>query len=187
MYLFIHVHLVQFLQNKDNVTTVFLSREKFSGWMGFGFSKDGGMVGSTAVVGWTGGELIDRMEKVEVKPGIAKFFLQGKDDGSVISFKGDEFMNFTDNSPFVITNDDWFYMGFQVKFDAPLAQQYVILAMGTDQPSIDTNSSRVSLTKHTNQAVMQVDFSSGLFLTVNKSLLMKPSFWVEFKNKITKT
>ncbi|WJZ82011.1 hypothetical protein VitviT2T_001809 [Vitis vinifera] len=158
----------KYFQDGDNVTTIVLSKDKFLGWIGIGFSKDGGMVGSSAVVGWTGGVKNIDNDKEEVEPGIAKFLLEGKNIESVTSFKGE--LNFTDTPPFVIWNNNSFYMGFQAKFDAPLGQQYMILAIGSDQPTLTPHSKEpsdrlVRLTKHTDQAVMQVDFSSGLFPT----------------------
>ncbi|XP_034677414.1 cytochrome b561 and DOMON domain-containing protein At3g61750-like [Vitis riparia] len=154
----------KYFQDSDNVTTIVLSKDKFLGWIGIGFSKDGGMVGSSAVVGWTGGVKNIDNDKDEVEPGIAKFLLEGKNVESVTSFKGE--FNFTDTPPFVILNNNSFYMGFQAKFDAPLGQQYMILAIGSDQPTLTPHSKEpsdrlVRLTKHTDQAVMQVDFSSG--------------------------
>ncbi|RVX04204.1 Cytochrome b561 and DOMON domain-containing protein [Vitis vinifera] len=159
-----HVLNLGYFQDGDNVTTIVLSKDKFLGWIGIGFSKDGGMVGSSAVVGWTGGVKNIDNDKEEVEPGIAKFLLEGKNIESVTSFKGE--LNFTDTPPFVIWNNNSFYMGFQAKFDAPLGQQYMILAIGSDQPTLTPHSKEpsdrlVRLTKHTDQAVMQVDFSSG--------------------------
>lgn len=156
---------MQFQQDNDSVTTIILSRNKFSGWLGIGFSKDGGMVGSSAVVGWSGEHKTTMGKVVHVPPGIAHFYLLGKEIDQVKWFKHDvRLFNFTDAPPFIVTYNNLFYMGFQAKFGAPLGQQYLILATGADQPHISSNFSQIRLTKHTDQAVLLVDFSPGLFI-----------------------
>ena len=71
--------LLQYAQDGDNVLRVMLSAMYSSGWVGMAFSKDGLMVGSSAMVGWVG-----KKGQAHVK----QFALNGKAPSMVIADRG---------------------------------------------------------------------------------------------------
>ncbi|KAJ0105394.1 hypothetical protein Patl1_17515 [Pistacia atlantica] len=136
---------LSFYQNQDNVTTIVLSGKLTSQWVGIGFSKDGKMVGSSAMVGWVSDD---------GKSSIKQYFLHGKKDASqVIPDKGD--LDLTKVAPVVSRQEGITHLGFQVKSSNRLGGQPIILALGDGIPPGN------SLTKHVESRSTTVDFSSG--------------------------
>lgn len=136
---------VQFFQDGHNVTTFVLSGKHEHRWVGIGFSRDGHMVGSSAVVAW--------VEKDGVS-GIRQYYLEGKNMSKVIPDKGD--LRFTTASPVVLLHDDLLYVAFQLKFDNSLAFQPILLAIGSANPLKNG-----LLPKHINSTTTYIEFSSG--------------------------
>jgi hypothetical protein len=69
------VGCMQYSQSEDHVVNIILSAVYTSGWVGIGFSKDGMMVGSSAMAGW-----LNRKGRARVK----QYYLQGSKEWQVI-------------------------------------------------------------------------------------------------------
>lgn len=119
-----------------------------TGWVGIGFSKDGMMVGSSAVVGWMG------------KTGqrhIERFYLGGQSSSAVQVDKGE--LQFSTAAaaagPSVLVENAKIYLAFRLKFSAPVTQQQLIFAIGSATPVNNV------LQIHDDKTSILFDFSSG--------------------------
>jgi hypothetical protein len=111
-----------------------------------GFSKDGKMVGSSAMVGW-----LNRKGRARVK----QYYLQGSKEWDVIPDKGE--LPLTGVPSSVVIHGATIYLAFQLKFQTHLARQPIILAFGTAYPKHSGH-----LPKHEDKTTVTFDFSAGL-------------------------
>lgn len=139
--------MLQYSQDKDNVVNIILSSVYTTGWVGIGFSKDGKMVGSSAMVGW-----INRKGHAKIK----QFYLQGSKEWEVIPDKGE--LPLTGIPSSLVIHGPSIYLAFQLKFENHLARQPIILAFGTRIPK------HSHLTHHEDKTTILFDFSAGLAL-----------------------
>lgn len=151
-FVILHFHYSNFLLlpfqyslNENNVLTIVLSTVYTLGWVGIGFSKDGMMVGSSAVVGWIG---------KTGRPHIKQFYLRGRSSSEVIVNEGN--LPLTSVAPVVIVYKANIYLAFQLNFSAPVTKQNLLFAFGT---SIPVNN---RLKEHSDKISTSFDFSSGL-------------------------
>ncbi|KAJ1284793.1 hypothetical protein BS78_03G232400 [Paspalum vaginatum] len=136
--------VLRYAQDKDSVLRVVLSTMYSTGWVGMGFSKNGLMVGSSAIVGWMG------------KTGVAhikQFSLQGKTPSQVVVDQG--FLVSNNREHTVLLQQAKIYLAFQLKFTAPLKSQNVLLAFG---PAIPVNN---RLSEHQDKTSITFDFTTG--------------------------
>lgn len=134
----------RFFQDRENVTTIVLSGKHDHKWIGIGFSRNGRMVGSSAVVAW--------VERDGVS-GLRQYHLEGKNMSRVIPNKGD--LRFTTASPVVVVHGDLLYIGFQLQFPTSLAYQPILLAIGSANPLPNG-----LLPKHINSTTTYIEFSA---------------------------
>lgn len=147
---FINQHfLLQYAQRDDHVMTMILSATYTTGWVGMGFSKDGMMAGSSAMVGWF---------NKKGQPRIKQYYLQGTRSSQVIHDKGE--LPLTNVPPVVAIHGAMIYMAFQLKFENHLHQQPIILAFGSRYPK------HFHLTHHVDKRTIMFDFSGGLFISI---------------------
>ncbi|PON98016.1 Cytochrome b561 and DOMON domain-containing protein [Trema orientale] len=136
--------VLRYTQNEENVMNIVLSAIYTTGWAGMGFSKDGMMVGSSAIVGW-----VTKKGQARIK----QFYLQGSRKSQVIADKGE--LPLTGIPPSVVLHGPRIYLAFQLKFDKPLNQQPLILAFGFAYPK------HLHLTEHDDKTTIRFDFSAG--------------------------
>lgn len=137
---------MQYSQSEDHVVNIILSAVYTSGWVGIGFSKDGMMVGSSAMAGW-----LNRKGRARVK----QYYLQGSKEWQVIPDKGE--LPLTGVPASVVIHGATIYLAFQLKFQTHLARQPIILAFGSAYPK---HSGHLSL--HDDKTTVTFDFSAGL-------------------------
>ena len=147
-YLICGTLLLQYFQN-DHTTTFILSAPYTIGWVGIGFSKNGMMEGSSAMVGW-----MSKHGHAKVK----QFYLQGRKRSQVIIDKGELPLN--NVSTAVAINGAEIHLAFQLQTTTPLKKQPILLAFGSRTPQ------NHQLSKHDDKTALEFDFSSG-----EKSLL----------------
>lgn len=123
--------------------TMVLSAVYTTGWVGIGFSKNGSMIGSSAMVGW-----INRKGHPRVK----QYFLEGYNSSQVKPDRGDLPLVAT-APPHVVVHGAMIYLAFQLKYDSPLRRQPLILAFGTRHPLLH------HLTRHVDRTTIWFDFS----------------------------
>ncbi|XP_010667098.2 cytochrome b561 and DOMON domain-containing protein At3g61750 isoform X2 [Beta vulgaris subsp. vulgaris] len=136
--------VLRYYQSNDNKVTIVLSALYTAGWVGIGFSKDGLMVGGSAMVGW-----ISKSGHAKIK----QYYLKGRKSYEVLPGQGD--LNMTDIPPVVVLNGANLYLGFQLQFNAPVVQQPTLLAYGSRLPL------NHKLTVHDDKTTVYIDYSTG--------------------------
>ena len=143
---------LQYHQDKNNVLRVVLSTMYSTGWVGMGFSRDGLMIGSSAMVGWIGKKGL---------PHIRQFALRGKSSSKVVVDRG--FLVSNDHDHTVVVQQAKIYLAFQLRFTAPLKRQNVLLAIGSAIPVNDR------LSEHQDKTSITFDFTTGPFRLLDSS------------------
>ncbi|XP_021829384.1 cytochrome b561 and DOMON domain-containing protein At3g61750-like [Prunus avium] len=142
-----HGYSISFYQDNNAVVTVVLTGIHENNWISVGVSRDGMMVGSSAVVGWMNND---------GKSGTVKqYFLSGRmtsEEG--IPDRGD--LKFTNVTPTIVLKDKMIYMGFQLQFPQRLNRQPFLFACGFGKPAENN-----ILPKHKYRSSLAVDFSRG--------------------------
>ncbi|KAJ3700978.1 hypothetical protein LUZ61_004683 [Rhynchospora tenuis] len=136
--------ILRYYQSQDNTVSIVLSSIYTSGWVGIGFSPDGMMVGSSAMVGW-----IDTSGRAFIK----QYDLQGRSSSDVIVDEGK--LVLTSVSPKVVLYGVNIYLMFQMKFSKQVESHDVLLAYANESPT------HLQLTKHDDKISVSFDFSSG--------------------------
>ncbi|KAL9230949.1 hypothetical protein vseg_006232 [Gypsophila vaccaria] len=139
-----NTYSIRYVHNSENVTTIIYTGPYTQGWVGIGLSKTGGMIGSSAMVGWTGGG---------GKNLIKQYSLQGYNPAKVIVNKGD--LGLTKVSPASTIIKGNIYMAFQIKFPNNTMKQKLIFTSSPNFPTGDV------LTMHTQATMKEIDFSKG--------------------------
>jgi hypothetical protein len=148
---------LQYHQDKNNVLRVVLSTMYSTGWVGMGFSRDGLMIGSSAMVGWMGKTGLHH---------IRQFALRGKTSSKVVADRG--FLVSNDHDHTVVVQQAKIYLAFQLKFNYRLTNQHIILAFGPGIPS------KNKLSKHQDKTSFTFDFATGMFLFYQYLALCDP-------------
>ncbi|WOK91472.1 hypothetical protein Cni_G00163 [Canna indica] len=144
--------VLRYSLSKDNVLSIVLSTVYTTGWVGMGFSTDGRMVGSSAMVGWMGKTGIHH---------IKQFYLRGKSSSDVVVDEGQLLL--TAVPPTVVVHRAKIYLAFQLQFPAPLSQQHLLFAIGSSIPV------HKHLKKHSDKTSIAFDFSTGSSLSSSSS------------------
>ncbi|KAK8956770.1 hypothetical protein KSP39_PZI001468 [Platanthera zijinensis] len=136
--------ILRYSQNQDNTLSIVVSAPYTTGWIGMGFSKDGLMVGSSAMVGWIG-----RSGKAHIR----QFYLRARSSSGVIVNEGSLLQS--DVKPAVLLYGSSIYLAFQLRFLAPVTVQNLLFAFAAEAPN------GFHLTKHDDKVSMAFDFSAG--------------------------
>ncbi|GAV56849.1 Cytochrom_B561 domain-containing protein/DOMON domain-containing protein [Cephalotus follicularis] len=149
--------ILRYSQRDDHDMTIILSAVYTTGWVGMGFSKDGMMVGSSAMVGWFN-------KKGQAR--IQQYYLQGTSVSQVIVGKGE--LPLRSVPSVVVLHGPMIYLAFQVQFGSRLGRQPIILAFSTAYPH------HYRLSHHVDKTTIMFDFSAGSASTLYvKSSQMK--------------
>lgn len=138
--------ILQYTQSEENVMNIIVSALYTTGWVGIGFSRDGMMVGSSAMVGWVN-------KKGHAR--IHQYYLQGRKQSEVIQDKGE--LPLTNVPSSVVLHGATIYLAFQLKFSAMVSQQPILLAFGNAYPRHN------HLATHSDKTAVVFDFSAGFF------------------------
>lgn len=146
---------MQYSKAKDDTLTIVLSATYTSGWVGIGFSKDGMMLNSSAMVGWLSEKGFSR---------IKQYYLAGFTPSEIKADKGE--LPLTNVPPFVTVNGATIYLAFQLNIakSSALSRQAILLAFGSRYPL------HHRLTLHNDKTVIYTDFSEGLSKSVKIKL-----------------
>ncbi|ONK80366.1 uncharacterized protein A4U43_C01F16880 [Asparagus officinalis] len=134
--------ILRYSQDQDNVLNIVLSAVYTSGWIGIGFSNDGMMVGSSAMVGFIG-----KGGRAHIK----QYYLRGQSSSEVIINEGQ--LTETNVKPAIILYGVNIYLAFQLKFSSPVSQQQLLFAFSTATPN------NYQLTEHDDKISISFDFS----------------------------
>ncbi|XP_017217320.1 cytochrome b561 and DOMON domain-containing protein At3g61750-like [Daucus carota subsp. sativus] len=138
--------VLRYSKAKDDTLTIVLSATYTSGWVGIGFSKDGMMLNSSAIVGWLSEKGFSR---------IKQYYLAGFTPSEIKPDKGE--LPLTNVPPFVTVNGATIYLAFQLHIadSSALSRQAILLAFGSRYPL------HHRLTLHNDKTVVYTDFSEG--------------------------
>lgn len=125
--------------------TIIVSALYTTGWVGIGFSRDGKMVGSSAMVGW-----ITKKGHAKIK----QYYLQGTERDRVVPDQGE--LQLEKVPPVAALHGAMIYLAFQVKFTVKVPRRAVILAFSSAYPS-----KLGRLSKHDDKTTAIVDFSKA--------------------------
>lgn len=124
-----------------------LSGPNTNSYIAMGFSPNGRMVGSSAVVGWVASGGI---------PNMKRYFLGGQTPSQVLVDQGD--LQILGNSSSVFSDSSQIYIAFQLVTNQP--SQRLIYAVGdNNNPAPGAPSFR--LTQHRNQIATRLNYASG--------------------------
>ncbi|CAI9279057.1 unnamed protein product [Lactuca saligna] len=137
-------YIVRFSQSKDNVVTIVLSATYTSGYVAMGFSKDGMMLNSSAMVGW-----ITR----KGTPVIKQYYAEGFKPSEVKHDKGE--LPLTGIPPFVTVNGAKIHLAYQLQYPSQLRTQPILLAFSSKYPEHHL------LSVHEDKTTIHLDFSQG--------------------------
>ncbi|XP_031392992.1 cytochrome b561 and DOMON domain-containing protein At3g61750 [Punica granatum] len=136
--------ILRYYQSKDDLLTIVLSAEYTTGWVGIGFSRDGFMVGSSAMVGWFN-------KKGQAK--VMQYYLQGTVPSQVMPGKGE--LPLSGVPAALALHGASIYLAFQLKLTKPLLRQPIILAFGFTYPK------HHRLTHHDDKTTIIINFNAG--------------------------
>ncbi|KAI3764350.1 hypothetical protein L2E82_14357 [Cichorium intybus] len=137
-------YIVRYSQSKDNVVTIVLSATYTSGYVAMGFSKDGMMLNSSAMVGW-----ITR----KGNPVIKQYYAEGFKPSEVKHDKGE--LPLTGIPPFVTVNGAKIHLAYQLQYPSQLRTQPILLAFSSKYPEHHL------LSVHDDKTTINLDFSQG--------------------------
>ncbi|CAN4099457.1 unnamed protein product [Withania somnifera] len=142
--------LLRYTQTKDNVVTIVLSTVYTTGWVGMGFSREGKMINSSCMVGWT---------NPAGQGKIKQYYVEGLTPSKIKPEKGE--LPLTSVPPLVYLQGATIYLAFQLKYPNRLRNQPILLAFATKYPH------HHHLTVHDDKTTILFDFSSGTSFDVS--------------------
>lgn len=139
-----HRFILRYFQTDKNQWSFVLSAPNANSYIGIGFSPDGMMVGSSAIVGWVGADGVATMKK---------YYLGGQLPSKVNPDSGNLQVG---NSSIVVTPSA-IYMAFQLNTDKPEAK--VIYSIGP--PNVFPSAPNFRLTRHADQISTSINYATG--------------------------
>lgn len=138
--------LVQYAQTSPNLWSFVLSAPDSNSYIAIGFSHNGLMVGSSAIVGWV---------STTGTGTIKQYLLSGQSSGQVFPDEG----NLRVNTSMIISQpqSQQLYLIFQLNTEQPLSQ--VIYAVGPS--SVFPTSPNFALTEHTDYVSTALNYATG--------------------------
>ncbi|KAJ9565235.1 hypothetical protein OSB04_001201 [Centaurea solstitialis] len=138
--------ILRYGQAGPNLWSFVLSTPSTNSYIGMGFSPNGAMVGSSAIVGWV----------VNGTPNMKRYLLGGQTPSQVLPDDGE--LQILGNTSSIISDSSRIYMAFQLVTDQPRRQ--LVYAVGdSDKPTPGAPSYR--LTQHRNQMAISLNYASG--------------------------
>nr|GMD12306.1 cytochrome B561 and DOMON domain-containing protein At3g07570-like [Ipomoea batatas] len=141
-----HGFILRYMQTDTNVWSFVLSAPNQNGYVGMGFSANGKMVGSSAVVGWVGSDGTPRMKK---------YFLGGQSPGEVQPDEGS--LQLVSLNSSIVAENSRIYIAFQITTDLPSNRLIYSVGPAGQLPS----SSTFRLTQHQDQISTLLDYTTG--------------------------
>lgn len=140
--------LLQYVQAQPGLWSFLLSAPNTDSWLGIGFSTNGLMVGSSAMVGW-----VYRNGTAVIK----QYYLQDKDPEKVEPDAGD--LTVTENSTAVFVESNRMYLGFQLNTAHPRSE--LLYAVGP-YGRLPLANDGLRLTQHRETGSASLDYTTGI-------------------------
>ncbi|KAI4354045.1 hypothetical protein L6164_002945 [Bauhinia variegata] len=114
-----------------------------------GFSANGSMVGSSAIVGWISAR--------GSSGGVKQYFLRGRTSSQVVPDKGN--LHLVGNSTFITLQSSWLFMVFQLQLQTNQPDSWLIYATGPT--GIFPSPPGFELIKHLDKTSSRMDYSTA--------------------------
>ncbi|KAM1122118.1 hypothetical protein TB1_003721 [Malus domestica] len=140
-----HNYILRYSQTSSNLWTFVLSAPAANSYIAIGFSSNGQMVGSSAIVGWmspTGGE---------IKP----YYLGGTSPNLVEPNKGS--LQVGTNFSLITSQSNRLYLGFQLETNQPLSR--LLYSVGPD--GLLPVAPNYRLSEHSDKVSTSIDYITG--------------------------
>ncbi|KAF7120086.1 hypothetical protein RHSIM_Rhsim13G0055900 [Rhododendron simsii] len=144
-------YILRYAQASSNVWSFVLSAPSIECYVAMGFSPDGGMVGSSAIVGWVDSGGVS---------GMHQYYLGGQTPAQVLPDQGDLVIVGNSTSIFVVGST--IYMSFQLNASTPLNQLIYSVGKSGAFPSSPLNL----LTEHQYAIATTINYVTGQTQTV---------------------
>jgi len=138
---------MQYSQTSPNIWSFILSAPNTNSYIAMGFSPNGGMVGSSAIVGW--------ISSSGAGGGMKQYYLTGLAPNQVVPDRGN--LKVLTNSTFITTQSSRLYMAFQLETSQPLSK--LIYALGPNGVFPSTPS--FALTQHQDKVSITLNYATG--------------------------
>ncbi|XP_052622003.1 cytochrome b561 and DOMON domain-containing protein At3g07570-like [Lactuca sativa] len=139
--------MLRYSQAGPSLWSFVLSAPNTNSYVAMGFSPNGGMIGSSAIVGWVSGDSSAAMRR---------YYLGGKTPSQVLADQGN--LQFLPNTSSIISFSSQMYLAFQLNTDLPSPR--LVFAVGSRNNQAPTLSS-FRLTAHRNQIAVGFNYASG--------------------------
>ncbi|XP_058199787.1 cytochrome b561 and DOMON domain-containing protein At3g07570-like isoform X2 [Rhododendron vialii] len=144
-------YILRYAQASPNVWSFVLSAPNIDCYVAMGFSPNGDMVGSSAIVGWVDSDGVG---------GVKQYYLGGQTPAQVLPDQGN--LVIIGNSTSIVAVDSTIYMGFQLNASTPRNQ--LIYSVGP--AGILPSSPSYRLTQHQNMVTTTMNYLTGQTQTV---------------------
>lgn len=138
---------MQYVQTSASTWSFILSTPDTNSYIAIGFSAGGGMVGSSAMVGWVASR--------GASGGIKQYYLGGVTPNQVVPDKGN--LQVIDNSTFITLQSSRLFMVFQLETTEPLSS----LIFATGSTGLFPAPPSFALTIHLDKVSTRIDYSKG--------------------------
>ncbi|XP_020207534.1 cytochrome b561 and DOMON domain-containing protein At3g07570 [Cajanus cajan] len=139
--------ILRYVQTSANIWSFVLSTPDTNSYIAMGFSVSGGMVGSSAMVGWVASR--------GASGGIKQYYLGGVTPNQVVPDKGN--LQVIANSSFITLQSSRLFMVFQLETTGPLS--WLIFATGST--GLFPAAPSFALTKHLDKFSTRIDYSKA--------------------------
>ncbi|KAL9239668.1 hypothetical protein vseg_013970 [Gypsophila vaccaria] len=148
-----HDFILRYAQAGKGRWSFLLSAKDPGSWVGIGFSINGQMKGSSAMVGWVDSDGTGK---------ILQYDLKDRDSDSVLPNQGD--LTVVNNSDTVVKQSNRIYMAFQLS--TPQPRMKLLYAIGPS--TLPSARNRFKLTKHQDQISTTLDYQTGRSQAANR-------------------
>ncbi|KAK7389854.1 hypothetical protein VNO78_25149 [Psophocarpus tetragonolobus] len=149
--------ILRYSQTSPNIWSFILSAPNPNSYIAMGFSPSGGMVGSSAIVGW--------ISSSGAGGGMKQYYLTGLTPNLVVPDRGN--LKILSNSTFITSQSSRLYMTFQLQTNQPLSQ--LIYAFGPN--GMFPSAPSFALTQHQDKVSITLDYATGSSASGNYSYM----------------
>lgn len=146
-----HGNFVQYVQTSPNLWSFVVSAPDTNSYLGVGFSSDGSMVGSSAIVGW-----VSATDGVAV---VKQYYLGGRVPSQVVPDQG----SLQVNSSNIASQSSRLYMAFQLIVNNSQPSSRLLYAIG--RPGSLPSSQTYTLTEHLDKVSTTLNYVTGKYMT----------------------
>ncbi|XP_028755690.1 cytochrome b561 and DOMON domain-containing protein At3g07570-like [Neltuma alba] len=142
--------ILRYVQTSSNLWSFILSTPDTNSYIAMGFSADGGMAGSSAMVGWVAAQ--------GSSGGIKQYYLGGLTPDQVVPDKGN--LQVIGNSSFITMESGRVYMVFQLA-TTTTASPSSFLLFATGPTGLFPSAPSYRLVKHLDKVSIRINYTSG--------------------------